>query len=158
MHRHAPDGYVCPFCTVAAGAETPLNAATDVIHRDPDTTAFVSPKWWASSPAHVIVVPNAHHENLYEVPDDLLAKVYATAGRIARAMRAAYECDGVSTRQHNEPGAGQDVWHFHVHVFARRAGDDLYGRDADVLWPSPDERAPYAARLRDALANYPPRP
>ena len=77
--------------------------------------------------------------------------MYAAAARVARALRSSYGCDGTSTRQHNEPGGGQDVWHFHVHVFPRHDGDDLYGGDADVRWTAPEERAPYAARLRSAL-------
>lgn len=158
MPRHAPDGYDCPFCAVAAGRETAFNTDSDVVLRAPRVTAFVSPKWWASSPGHAIVVPNAHYENLYEIPDDALADVYVAAARVARALRAAYACDGVSTRQHNEPGAGQDVWHFHVHVFPRRRGDDLYLRDGDVRWPAAAERKPYAERLRAALADYPARP
>lgn len=158
MRRHAPEGYDCPFCTVATGRETAANAETDVVLREPSVTAFVSPKWWESSPGHAIVIPNVHYENLYEIPDGALADVYAAVARIGRALRAATACDGVSTRQHNEPGAGQDVWHFHVHVFPRRRGDDLYLRDDDVRWPSADERKPYAERLRAALANYPPRP
>lgn len=158
MHRHAPDGYECPFCAVAAGHETALNAESDIVLRATDVTAFVSPKWWVTSPAHAIVVPNAHYENLYEIPDAALGRVYAAVARVARAMRAAYECDGTSTRQHNEPGAGQDVWHFHVHVFPRRHGDDLYVRDGDVRWPSAEERKLYADLLRAALADYPPRP
>jgi histidine triad (HIT) family protein len=156
VQRHAPDGYDCPFCTLAGGGETDLNAAADVVLRERGTTAFISPKWWVSSPGHAIVVPNEHYENLYEIPDGLLGAVYATAARVAGAMRLSYGCEGVSTRQHNEPGAGQDVWHFHVHVFPRRAGDDLYLRDRDVRWPSRAERTPYAERLRSALADYPP--
>jgi histidine triad (HIT) family protein len=158
VSSHAPADYDCPFCAVAAGLETAHNANSDVVLRDGSVTAFVSPKWWASAPAHVIVVTNEHYENLYEIPDDALGRVYAAAARVARAMRQAYDCDGVSTRQHNEPGAGQDVWHFHVHVFPRQADDHLYHRDADVRWPPPDERTPYAALLRAELAHYPPRP
>jgi histidine triad (HIT) family protein len=158
VHRHAPAGYECPFCAVAAGAETSLNARNDVVLRDGPTTAFISPKWWAASPAHAIVVPNEHYENLYEIPDHELAAVYSAAAAVARAMRVSYDCDGISTRQHNEPGAGQDVWHFHVHVFARHEGDDLYRRDGEVRWSSAEERAPYAERLRAELGNYPPQP
>jgi histidine triad (HIT) family protein len=77
--------------------------------------------------------------------------VYATTQRIATAMRKAYECPGTSMRQHNEPAGGQDVWHFHVHVFPRWAGDRLYARDDDVAWTTPGQRAPYAEKLRAAL-------
>ena len=151
MTSHAPAGYECPFCALVAGSDTALNAQSDIVLRDDHTTAFVSPKWWESSPGHAIVVPNEHYENLYEIPNDSLGAVYAAAARVARAMRATYDCDGTSTRQHNEPGGGQDVWHFHVHVFPRHAGDDLYRGDADVRWTTPEERAPYAARLTSAL-------
>jgi histidine triad (HIT) family protein len=157
VQRHAPDDYACPFCALVAGEDSELNAGSDVVVRGPETTAFISPKWWTTSPGHVLVVPNAHYENLYELPRDLLAAVYATVADVSRALRASYECEGVSTRQHNEPGAGQDVWHFHVHVFPRRAGDDLYLRDRDVKWVSAAERMPYAERLRKTLADYPAR-
>jgi len=67
------------------------------------------------------------------------------------AIKPSYGCDGTSTRQHNDSGAGQDVFHFHVHVFPRFTGDELYARDAECRWTSPEERVPYAERLREAL-------
>ena len=54
-------------------------------------------------------------------------------------------------RQHNETGGGQDVWHFHVHVFPRHVDDRLYERNAETRRTSPEERAPFAKRLREAL-------
>jgi histidine triad (HIT) family protein len=148
---HRPPGYDCPFCTLTAGGETDFNHQDDVVWRDRETIAFMSPKWWETSPAHVIVVPTEHFENLYELPDATLAAVYATAKRIALALREVYGCDGTSTRQHNEPGAGQDVWHFHVHVFPRYVGDGLYENDKRVRWVDAAERAPFAERLREHL-------
>jgi histidine triad (HIT) family protein len=141
----------CPFCELAAGRETEANALSDVISRDELTTAFVSPKWWEASPGHVIVVPNEHVQDVYAMPDALLGAVYRTARRIAAAMKLAYGCEGTSMRQHNEAGGGQDVWHFHVHVFPRRAGDRLYERNDETRWTAPEEREPLAERLRSAL-------
>lgn len=63
-------------------------------------------------------------------------------------MKQAFGCDGVSTRQHNEPAGDQDVWHFHLHVFPRWTGDDLYrsfGAAAD-----PAELRRRAGQLRAA--------
>ena len=115
----------------------------------------MSPKWWERNPGHAIVIPNGHYENLYEIPDPALAAVYATAKRLAVVMKAAYGCEGTSTRQHNEAAAGQDVWHFHAHVFPRYFGDGLYENDRRARWTSPEERAPYAERLRERLAGHP---
>jgi histidine triad (HIT) family protein len=134
-----------------AGRETERNRNDDVVWRDERTTAFVSPRWWPGNPGHVIVIPNAHFADLHEIPEDELGAVYATAKRVAGALREAQGCDGTSTRQHNGSGAGQDVFHFHVHVFPRFAGDGLYARDSEHRWTTAEERAPYAARLRKAL-------
>ena len=79
----------------------------------------------------MIVIPNAHVENLYEIDEELLGAVYRDrASAIAGALKEAYDCSGTSTRQHNEPDGNQDVWHLHVHVFPRYAGDGLYERHA----------------------------
>jgi histidine triad (HIT) family protein len=70
-------------------------------------------------------------------------------------MKAAYHCDGISTRQHNEPAGNQDVWHYHLHVFPRYTDDQLYLNDPAALrarMPA-DERAGYAQRLRAALGE-----
>ena len=150
---HAPPQYDCPFCKLAAGGETTRSTQSDVVHRDATTTAFVAAKWWDGNAGHVLVVPNQHFENVYSIADDVLASVYAAAKRVAIAIRETYGCDGTSMRQHNEPAGDQDVWHFHVHVFPRYDGDDLYLNHRRIRWPAASERAPYAERLRSRLAS-----
>ena len=66
-------------------------------------------------------------------------------------MKQAYECNGVSTRQHNEPAGNQDMFHLHVHVFPRWRHDELYEHHAETWWPPADEKAKYAALLRSTL-------
>jgi histidine triad (HIT) family protein len=133
VHNHSPDGYRCPFCrNIATGAsDLPL----EVLHRDANVFVKMNPKWWAKNPGGVLVIPVAHHENVYDLPPDLGTPIQRAVRSTALAMKAAYGCDGVSTRQHNEPAGNQDVWHYHVHVFARWNGDDLYRSDA-VLAPA----------------------
>jgi histidine triad (HIT) family protein len=121
------------------------------VWRDSATTAFVSPKWWPRNPGNVIVVPNVHFVNLYDISESALAAVNSTAKRIALAMKTEYGCDGTSTRQHNDRGAGQEVWHFHLHVFPRYLDDRLYEDDRAARWPPLEERARYAERLREVL-------
>jgi histidine triad (HIT) family protein len=141
----------CPFCRLLAGVETERNRLDDIVWRDERTTAFVSPRRWPANKGNVIVIPNEHVANLETIDDELLGAVYATVKRVAVSMPAAYGCTGTSSRQHDGPGAGQEVPHLHVHVFPRTDGDGLYARDTEFRWATPAERAPYAARLRAAL-------
>lgn len=148
---HAPAGYVCPFCRLLRGIDDELNTQDDIVWSDERTTAFISPKWWPANHGHVIVIPNTHAENLHDIPEEDLSAVTATTKRIALALKQAYGCDGISTRQHNEPAGNQDVWHLHVHVFPRWQGDELYERHHETRWASPAERSLYAKKLRAAL-------
>jgi histidine triad (HIT) family protein len=68
-NNHAPDGYACPFCTVVSGGENPIpyTGQSDVVLRTGKATAFISSGWWPNNPGHVLVVPDAHVENLYSI-------------------------------------------------------------------------------------------
>ncbi len=150
MYRHAPPGYECPFCaTVRDGENPPWTYASDVVWRDQTTTAWINRRWWTNNPGAVVVVPNRHVENVYDVDRTLGGAIHDATRRIAVAMKDAYACDGISTRQHNEPGGDQEVWHYHVHVFPRWHGDDLYGSEHRLT--SREEREPYANQLSRTL-------
>jgi histidine triad (HIT) family protein len=62
------------------------------------------------------VVPVAHYENLYVLPAKAGHAVHDLVREVTVAIRHSYGCDGVLTRQHNEPAGNQDAWHYHVHV------------------------------------------
>jgi histidine triad (HIT) family protein len=147
VFNHEPAGYACPFCRLLAG-EDEVRSRDDIVRRSGLATAFVSPRWWPNNHGHVLVVPDAHHENLYDLPPPSGHAVHDLVREVAIAMRTVYGCQGTSVRQHNEPAGRQEVWHYHVHVFPRYAGDDLYGSQPRPGFVSAEERRPYADRLR----------
>ena len=153
---YQPSAYRCPVCRIVAGEDLPddFTKQADVVFRDGTVTAFVSSAWWPANQGHVLVVPNGHYENVYEIPDAALAVVQVVGKRTALALKVAYGCDGTSFRQHNEPGGDQEVWHYHLHVFPRYRGDDLYLRTRERRSTTPAERAPYAQKLRRYLAQH----
>lgn len=153
MITHAPNDYICPFCDWLAGNETEYKQNNDIVWQDEHTMAFVSPKWWVNNPGHVIVIPKTHYENIYDIPEEVLAKTYNTVKKMAIAVRDTYDCDGISTRQHNEPAGDQDVWHLHAHVYPRYKGDELYHNHNNRRIVDPYERAPYVQRLKKYFAN-----
>jgi len=150
---HAPADHVCTFCAIAAGRDGLRTTQDHVVLHDDAVTAFVASHWWPNNPGHVLVIPNEHWENLYEIPASLGTPLLAATQRIALAFKAVTRCDGVSTRQHNEPAGNQDIWHFHQHVFPRFVGDDLYRRHREKAAAPPEECAAVALRLRAALGG-----
>jgi histidine triad (HIT) family protein len=153
IHSHEPEGYVCPFCRIVEGHDVdPYTLRADIVYQDETVTAFIAAAWWPENAGHVLVIPNGHYESVYDIPDDVLGAVQVMGKRMALALKAMYNCDGTSFRQHNEPHGDQEVWHYHLHVFPRYAGDELYLRSGEKRYTSPEERAPYAERLRGYLS------
>ena len=150
VYNHEPADYRCPFCRnlTTGTSDFPL----EFIHRDDTVFVKMNPTWWPRNPGAVLVIPNDHYENVYDLPAELGTPIQRAVRSAAIALKTAFGCDGVSTRQHNEPDGNQDVWHYHVHVFPRWTDDRLYRSsgslaDADELhhraellrqaWPTP---------------------
>jgi histidine triad (HIT) family protein len=148
MYNHELKDYTCPFCKLIAGTESEHNKKQDIIFQNEQVTAFIAPKWWINNPGHVLVVPNKHLENIYDMPDDLLGEVYKVVKKVSIAIRSTYDCDGTSNRQHNEPAGGQDVWHFHVHVYPRYDNDKLYQNHDKKSFVDASARTEYADKLK----------
>lgn len=149
MYNHEPENYICPLCQIAKGEETHLgNQEETVIVRDEDITVFIAGKWLKSNPGHVIIIPNKHMENLYDLENTVGHKIFDMSQKVALALKATYSCDGISTRQHNEPAGNQDVWHYHLHIFPRYVNDKYYESSKDTYWPSLEEKIPYAEKLK----------
>jgi histidine triad (HIT) family protein len=146
-----PPGYECPFCTLAAGRPVGIGRVTDLVARTGRAMAMVAPRWWPRNPGHALVVPPAHHENLYDLPPSDGHAVHDLVRAVAVAMRAAYGCEGVTVRQNNEPAGNQTVWHYHVHVFPRHPGDELHRSDPLPGPADPDHRGRCADLIRGSL-------
>ena len=152
---HAPLDYFCPFCAVLAGQEheSVWSVPGDIVYRNEVGAALIAAGGSPNNPGHVLVIPVAHFENLYELPEREGTAMFRITRAIARAMKATSGCTGVSTRQHNEPHGNQDVWHVHTHVFPRFENDQLYAQPH--VRNTPDDRKLHADRLRSYLETYP---
>lgn len=154
MYNHEPQHYVCPLCQIARGEKTDRGSQEeDVIFRDEAITAFIAGKWWRSNPGHVVIMPNKHIEHIYDMPEETGHKIFDFSKKVTIALKETYRCEGTSIRQHNEPAGNQDVWHYHLHVFPRYEGDNLYLNHNDTYWPSAEERKPYVDKLKNYLTK-----
>src|SRR3990167_7973867 len=101
----APADYKCPICLGIQGSDSPdtLIKATDFVYEDDLVTAFINSFFMGKNAGHVIVVPKKHFENIYTLPAEYGHRVFEVSQKIALAMKAGYKCDGITTRQNNEP-------------------------------------------------------
>ena len=67
-----------------------------MVYRDERVIAFIAGAGWRNNLGHVLVIPRAHVENIYDIPADLMAETYRRAQHIGIAMKTAYQCDGIS--------------------------------------------------------------
>lgn len=123
------------------------------MYRDRQTTIFVNSHWAPRNPGAVLVIPNAHYENVYSLPDDLALPIHRSVRAAARAMKTALNADGVTIRQHNELAGDQRVWHYHVHVVPRYVDDAYLYMVPPFELSSETDRVRYAQRLRRAVQD-----
>jgi histidine triad (HIT) family protein len=77
------------------------------------------------APGHTLVLPKAPARNLLDVDSADLAHVMAVAQKVAKAQLKVLGADGITVQQFNESAGGQVVFHLHVHVIPRKAGDAM---------------------------------
>jgi histidine triad (HIT) family protein len=138
----------CVFCRIGAG-ESPAS----VVYADERVLAFMDIQ--PVNPGHVLVVPRQHVASVRDLDLELGAQVWQVAMRVARALpRASVRMEGLNLFLADGAAAGQDVFHVHVHVIPRFAGDGFglrFGPDNRRMAPRAalDE---VAGQLRAAVA------
>ena len=105
----------CIFCKIAAG-EIPAAKVFE------DERAFVFRDINPQAPTHALVIPRAHVASLNEAgeaDEALLGHLLLVAARVARDGGLAE--DGYRTVVNTGAGAGQTVFHVHVHLLGGRS-------------------------------------
>jgi len=78
------------------------------------------------SKGHTIIIPKNHYSNLEDIPNNELTELYKTVKKVAIRIRKNLEIDGYNVLQNNFKAAGQDIFHFHVHIIPRKSDDDRF--------------------------------
>jgi histidine triad (HIT) family protein len=96
---------------------------------------------------HTLVIPkHSQARNLLEEEPEILSNLFLGVQRVARAVRAALEPDGLMIMQLNGTPAGQTVFHLHVHIVPRWEGAPM-GRHASGGMADMDELKALAAQI-----------
>ena len=105
----------CLFCKILAG-EIPA----DLVYESETAVAFrdINPQ----APTHVLVIPRKHIATINDIdPEDekIVGSLYTAAREIAASEGIAE--DGYRAVMNCNKGAGQTVFHIHLHVLGGRA-------------------------------------
>jgi histidine triad (HIT) family protein len=119
------------------------------VYEDDDTLAFMDVM--PQSPGHLLVVPKAPSRNILDADPAVLSKVIPVVQKLARAAKEAFEADGITVIQFNEPAAGQTVYHLHFHVVPHYEGQPLKPHSGEM--ENNDVLAANAEKIIGELGN-----
>ena len=129
----------CTFCDLIGGA-----GEVSVCYEDSVALAFMDIQ--PVNSGHVLVVPRRHYESLEDLPAELAAHLFEVALQLEPAVRQVTRAQGINMVVNSGKAAGQDVFHYHVHLIPRRLGDGF-----DIPLPFPGSDMPNRMQL-DACA------
>lgn len=147
----------CIFCDLVNGA-----GEVSICYEDSRAIAFMDIQ--PVNLGHVLVVPREHFESLNDVPSELAMHLFEVALQLAPVVRRLNGADDLNIVVNSGANAGQNVFHYHVHLIPRRPGDGF-----DIELPFPGSAMPnrhmldamaarMIAEMRDPLRRQAPRP
>jgi histidine triad (HIT) family protein len=106
----------CIFCDIIHGA-----AEVSMCYEDSTALAFMDIQ--PVNPGHTLVVPRQHYESFLDLPRDLGMHLFDVAMQLGPVIRRVSGMEGMNLIVSSGATAGQDVYHFHIHLIPRRADD-----------------------------------
>ncbi len=108
----------CIFCQILAD-----KAPCYPVHETRYTRTFLD--IFPAAPGHCLIVTKEHFTDIFEATPDAIGMVGHVSTLIAHTVREELQCDGVGIFQLNGAAAGQTVFHYHMHVIPRMAGEEM---------------------------------
>ena len=80
------------------------------------------------SPGHTLVVPRRHVITIFDLSEAEYTECFLLAFKVKELLAAAHAPDGFNIGANCGLAGGQSVWHAHIHVIPRFAGDTPHPR------------------------------
>jgi histidine triad (HIT) family protein len=110
-------GADCIFCQIVRG-QSPVSIAYE------DDIVLVFPTLAPVNEGHMLVIPKRHVEYLAQLDDETAAHIMLVGKKVAVALgKSKYRCEGINLFVADGQAAGQEVLHFHLHVYPRFEAD-----------------------------------
>jgi histidine triad (HIT) family protein len=104
----------CIFCKIAA-----RQAKSSIVYEDDEIVAFEDIR--PQAPVHLLIIPRRHMVSLNDAHAEdaaVLGRMHLVAAQLAKERGLATR--GYRTLINNGAGAGQSVFHIHIHVLGGR--------------------------------------
>lgn len=108
----------CIFCKIAAGEIPSTTIYEDEYHR---VFFDINP----ASKGHCLIVPKDHYDDVFDMNEEAGGRLFGLATKVASALKDEVKCEAMNLVQNNGALAGQTVFHFHMHLIPRYAGDTV---------------------------------
>ena len=135
----------CIFCKLANG-----DIPTATLYEDDDFRVILDAG--PAAKGHALIIPKEHYANLYELSDELTAKVLVLAKKMITKLTDILGCDGYNIVQNNGEAAGQTVFHFHLHMIPRYK-DDGVGVTWKVGELKEEDKEELLAKIKESQDN-----
>lgn len=124
----------CIFCKIVRG-----DLPSYKVYEDEKTYAFLDIN--PVNPGHTLVIPKKHALDVFEIEEGEWDAIMRTVRKVSHALEKSLSPAGINLAMNNRSGAGQVVFHAHVHIMPR------YPNDGHELWKG----RPYATGEAAAL-------
>lgn len=122
-------------------------------------TAFVAVNKKPVVPGHLLVIPKRNAPRLCDLTADEISDLFLAVQKAEMLTEKHFNCKASTVNIQDGVEAGQSIFHLHVHVLPRKAGDfqrndDIYNelethdKGEDVKWRTEQEMASEAQELR----------
>jgi histidine triad (HIT) family protein len=115
-----------------------------IVFEDEATFAFMDAG--QLNPGHVLVATRQEVETILDLDEDTAAALFRTVHRVARAVQAAFQPEGLTILQANKPAGWQTVPHVHIHVVPRYQDDGV-----GLVWPRKDPPLDELRRIAEKI-------
>ena len=106
----------CIFCEIVDG-----KSPASVDYEDADVMALLDIN--PVQKGHSLVIPKKHFVDIWDIDPEVLVKVVKVTKRVAQRMHEVWDTEGVNIFGANGKPAGQDIYHFHMHVIPLGRGE-----------------------------------
>ncbi len=140
----------CTFCRVVNG-ELP----SQKIYEDGSALAFLDIN--PIRKGHTLIVPKKHHKDFLDIPAEELAYLSKLVQILASSILKATGANAFNIIGNNGASAGQIIFHTHLHLIPRKAGDPRIKFSETFSWSQGREGdkdlASTAAAIRAELSK-----